>query len=220
MSPGRVPLAVIVMTALMIGVSVHLVATLPGDTLVPIHFGPDGEPDRWAGLVAGLLLEPVIALLLSLLFLVAPGLGRRQRGIEASPRALATIWVAVIAVMTGAHLIKVAAVLAVPVDRLMVFHLGMGGLFVILGNTMGKLRPNRFAGIRTPWTLADNRVWDRSHRFGGWVFVGAGLVMMASALIRDDDARLTVLLAAMSTAILLPVARSYFYWLARQREKD
>src|SRR5258708_28004997 len=49
-------------------------------------------------------------------------------------------------------------------------------LFIFIGNYLGKLRRNFWAGIRTPWTLASDVVWERTHRFGGWLFVIGGLL--------------------------------------------
>ena len=43
----------------------------------------------------------------------------------------------------------------------------IGLLYIIIGNVMPKLRFNYVAGIRTPWTLSDERVWDKTHRLGG-----------------------------------------------------
>lgn len=49
-------------------------------------------------------------------------------------------------------------------------------LFALLGNVMGKVRRNFFIGIRTPWTLASERVWNATHRFAAKTFVAGGLV--------------------------------------------
>jgi len=49
-------------------------------------------------------------------------------------------------------------------------------LFTLLGNLMGKVRRNFFVGIRTPWTLANERVWNATHRFGAKTMVVAGLL--------------------------------------------
>jgi uncharacterized membrane protein len=49
-------------------------------------------------------------------------------------------------------------------------------LFALLGNLMGKVRRNFYVGIRTPWTLASERVWNVTHRFGAKTMVVAGLV--------------------------------------------
>lgn len=57
---------------------------------------------------------------------------------------------------------------------------GIGILFMIFGNYMGKVPKNFFIGIRTPWTLASNEVWGKTHRFGGIAFVLAGLVLVVA----------------------------------------
>jgi uncharacterized membrane protein len=48
-------------------------------------------------------------------------------------------------------------------------------LFALLGNLMGKVRRNFYVGIRTPWTLANERVWNATHRFGARTMVAGGL---------------------------------------------
>src|SRR6266567_4250221 len=52
----------------------------------------------------------------------------------------------------------------------------VGVLLIFIGNYMGKLRRNFWAGIRTPWTLVSEVSWERTHRFGGWLFVVGGLL--------------------------------------------
>ena len=62
---------------------------------------------------------------------------------------------------------------------------GLCLLFVLLGNVMGKVRRNFFIGIRTPWALANERVWNATHRFAAKTFVLgglAGLVLIAMGL--------------------------------------
>lgn len=60
--------------------------------------------------------------------------------------------------------------------------LGIGALFMILGNYMGKLRRNFFIGIRTPWTIASETTWERTHRLGGKLFVLGGLIVLVGTL--------------------------------------
>ncbi len=64
----------------------------------------------------------------------------------------------------------------------MVVCLFVGGLFMLLGNMMPKIRSNFFMGIRTPWTLSSRKVWDKTHRLGGWTMFTSGLIIMLSAL--------------------------------------
>ena len=53
---------------------------------------------------------------------------------------------------------------------------GISLLFVFLGNVLGKVRRNFYVGVRTPWSLANERVWNATHRFAGKTFVVAGIV--------------------------------------------
>ncbi|MEA2121864.1 MAG: hypothetical protein EGMGGAKC_01197 [Dehalococcoides mccartyi] len=58
----------------------------------------------------------------------------------------------------------------------------VGLLLALLGNMFGKLRPTWFVGIRTAWTLSSDLSWDKTHRLGGRVFVGAGLLMILAGI--------------------------------------
>ena len=86
-----------------------------------------------------------------------------------------------------------------------------GGLFVVLGNLLGKVRPNWFVGIRTPWTLSSKLAWDRTHRAGGWVFVLLGVLTMATAVLHAGWA-LRVLGVAGVASLLGLVVYSYVLW--------
>ena len=48
---------------------------------------------------------------------------------------------------------------------------------------MGKVRKNFFIGFRTPWTLASDEVWNRTHHLGGRLFVAAGVIMVTGSLV-------------------------------------
>lgn len=55
----------------------------------------------------------------------------------------------------------------------------VGLLMIVLGNYFGKLKRNYFVGIKTPWTLSSENVWNKTHRLGSRVFIiwGIGLVL-------------------------------------------
>src|SRR5436305_6807562 len=60
---------------------------------------------------------------------------------------------------------------------------GLFLMLVLMGNVMGKVRRNFFIGVRTPWTLASERVWCDTHRLAAWLFVAVGLSGFALSLI-------------------------------------
>jgi uncharacterized membrane protein len=90
--------------------------------------------------------------------------------------------------LTQAGLLAAAAGVILPVPRLLC--LLVGGLLILAGNVLGKLRPNHVVGIRTPWTLASDRVWDQTHRFAGFVLVATGLGLAVLTLVSGSDVAL------------------------------
>jgi uncharacterized membrane protein len=70
-----------------------------------------------------------------------------------------------------AQLVTLAQVFHLPINVSFIMALTLSAMITYMGNYMGKLRRNFWAGIRTPWTLVNDTVWERTHRFGGWLFV-------------------------------------------------
>jgi uncharacterized membrane protein len=115
----------------------------------------------------------------------------------------------VLVIGLGMLLAGAGYVVSVPV----VVMLAVGVLFMLLGNYMGKLRRNFFVGIRTPWTLASDAVWERTHRFGGRLFVLGGLAMVIVALVDPVPWLLLIVVLA-----VLLVAAGYSYFIHLQLE--
>jgi uncharacterized membrane protein len=78
----------------------------------------------------------------------------------------------------------------------------------------GELRPNWFVGIRTPWTLASDDVWRRTHRLAAVLMVGGGLSLLPLALLLPPPAAVVAAVAVTLVATLGPAGWSYFAWRA------
>lgn len=89
--------------------------------------------------------------------------------------------------------------------------IGVGLLFATLGNYLGKSKRNFFLGIRTPWTLASDEVWRRTHRLGGWVMVGAGVALVVMGFTGIHQLAFALVIGA---AVLVPVIYSFFAYRA------
>jgi len=61
----------------------------------------------------------------------------------------------------------------------------MGLLFIFVGVMVGKAKRNYFIGIRTPWTLSSDTVWDETHRLGGKLFIASGILALLGAFFPD-----------------------------------
>ena len=99
----------------------------------------------------------------------------------------------------------------VELDVTVVVPVLVGGLLVVLGNLLGKVRPNWFVGIKTPWTLSSRRSWVKTHRMAGWTFVLLGLAFVCLGLANPAWA-LPALVAATVGSLLWLVVYSYLVW--------
>lgn len=194
---------------------------LPADARVAIHFDADGMPNGWAQPAMAVIVMPALAVLFWGLLALLPKIDPRGDNLVRSARAVGAIGMAITVLLTVVQGVIVAAALGLPAPRSNLGLLLVGGLFVVIGNVMGKLRPNYTVGIRTPWTLADGRVWDQTHRFGGKTFVLGGVLLCVLAALPLDlawqgRAVLVVSLASAAATVL----KSYLLWRALQRQAD
>jgi uncharacterized membrane protein len=182
---------------------------------IPSHWNVRGEIDGWMPKPLGAFFLPGLLLGTWLLFLALPKISPKNFEVEKFGRAYDAVALATIAflfVVSGVVLMT-ARGLPVAMDRVM--FVSMGALFIVIGNVMGKVTRNFFVGIRTPWTLASEEVWLRTHRFGGKVFVVAGLAVMVCGL---AGAPVQLTIALLVASALVPVAYSYVVY--RKVEKE
>ena len=178
---------------------------------IPVHWNVAGEIDRYGGKAAGLLVLPSMAMGIYLLTVVLPAVDPGRANYPQFSRAYSVIrlaLVALFAVIYGTvHLwIRGRAVSIAALVPLLV-----GVLFVVLGNQLGKIRPNWFVGIRTPWTLSSKTAWMKTHRLAGWLFVGWGLAIVATSVLGPRWSLPSLITGAVSITIFLPVY-SYLVW--------
>lgn len=161
---------------------------------VGVHFGADGTPNRYgSALEAGLLLLmlPVVALLLNLLFVYLPRFDARA---AAQPKVFDLIRVTTMLLLM---VVQFAAAQAMQAQRfdLRFVMIALGVFLIVIGNVMPKIPPNRFAGVRLPYTFASRQAWWAANRAGGWLFVVLGALVVMSAALLPQELALYALLA-------------------------
>lgn len=208
------PLLLVVLLA---AVSAWVWQQLPEGAQLPLHFNARGEPDRWGAAGAALLPIPLIALGLLGLFRVLPRLDPRGENLMRSRGAMDQIALATTLVLVVVQAMILSHALGRPLRMDGLLCWTVGGLFIVMGNVMGKLRHNYTVGIRLPWTLSSERVWDKTHRYGGRVMVLAGVALVAVGLLPDLLPYQGVAVTALPLAALALIAwRSRQLWLEEQ----
>ena len=196
------------MTALMAVASVWALTRLP-DAPLPIQWGLDGRPDAFAPPALALLLPPAVALVLTLVFAWLPRIMPPQGDLSRSRLPWAIASTGTVAMLLVLHVLLIAYALGAPVNVSAAGMAATGALVAVIGNYLPKTRYNYLLGIRTPWTLADERVWDRTHRFtGGWLMGAGVLALVLSILAPNSPVLLGVGIGAIVAALLAGVVYS------------
>lgn len=205
-------------TALSVAVWVNREAWLP--ERVPVHWGWTGKPDGFAarnGFLPYLCIMPAVVAGLLLLSRALPWLSPESFKVDTFRPTYEYVFFLVTAMMLYLHAVTVLAYTEVIQEMEFVRWL-MGGMLIVfagIGNVLGKVQRNFWMGVRTPWTLASETVWIRTHRVAAWTFVGGSVVGLALLLLGVHPlATLGVILAS----ALAPVF--YSLWLYKRLEKE
>ncbi len=182
---------------------------------VATHFDIQGEPNGWSSRLVAVLLMPAIALLLIGSFLLLPKVDPRRANYSLFNATYWTVANSALLLLLGVHVLVLGKALGWNINMSRVVSIGIGGLFLVIGNLMSRVRPNWFMGIRTPWTLSSDTVWRKTHRFGGVAFVLAGLCFLVAAVLNSAWTFYVAFGAAM-VAALGSVVYSFIAWKREQ----
>jgi uncharacterized membrane protein len=214
MTRNQTLLAQSLVLLLCIAFSFYMAGKLP--ETVPTHWGISGKPDGYGPKALNLWLMPGVVLFNLVLTLSLPALSPKRFEIDRFAATFGTAMFLCTLMMAALHYViidaTVAAVNSKPGSSFDIGKMMMVVLFLFfaaLGNLMGRIKQNFFMGIRTPWTLADERVWDRTHREAGILWLVGGLLgAVISALGIPMVAGISLLLVI----ALTPVVRSFLIY--------
>ena len=99
----------------------------------------------------------------------------------------------------------------------MMIVLLVGILFTVIGNMMPKFKSNFFVGIKTPWTIMDPDVWNRTHRLGGILWFFGGITIIAAAFFLRGAALFVVAAGVAILIGLVPVIMSYVWYQVKNK---
>lgn len=201
-----------ILIAAMVGLSLWAWPSIPADAQFPVHWNLEGVADRFGSKEEALFSIPIISAMLTLIFLVIPRFDPRRKNLEQSAKLWNAAAIGVVLLAGAVHAFLVFSALGFDLRVTDVVVPGIAGLFVLLGNYLGKTRSNWFAGVRTPWTLSSDYSWEKTHRWAGRLFVVTGVLTLAAWLLTDERTTMVVMIAAITATALISVVLSYVYW--------
>lgn len=203
-----------IVAALVLGISLWAFPQLP--PTVPSHWNLHGDVDAYSSRASAMLLMPVMIVVLRLLLSLLPKidpLGKNYEGFTD------TFWLminTVLLFMAAIHLVMIANALGFTVPPARLIPIAAGLMCIFLGNVMGRLKPNWFFGIRTPWTLSSETVWRKTHRTAGWLLVLGG-VPVGLVGFAPRAAAMPLMAAVLGFVLAVPVVYSFILWRAERR---
>ncbi len=150
---------------------------------VPMHWNFRGEVDGYGGRFAGAFGIPLLNLAIYVLFIFLPWLDPKYENYSKFPEVYRILRYAIQLFLVGLYLIVIASALGHPVPVGRIVPAGVALLMVIIGNYLGRVRHNYFLGIRTPWTLASEEVWRKTHRLTAYIWTAAAVIALIAALL-------------------------------------
>jgi uncharacterized membrane protein len=179
------------------------------------HWDMSGRPDGWSNRMWGALTLPIFLLGMWALVQILPRIDPRGSNYAKFGGAFEAIIVSVMLFMLALHVVVLRASLGYPVQMQRIMPIGIGILLVVIGNLLPRARPNWFVGIRTPWTLSSDRVWEKTHRFGGRVFVAGGVLITIAGFLWVQWAQV-VLVTVVTVCAVAVLLYSYVEWKREQ----
>lgn len=197
--------------------SLLIVAVLVGIVLyprlpdpMPSHWNAAGQVDGYSSRFWGVFLLPAILVPLLLLFLAIPNIDPLKANIAKFRGAFNAFILAFTVYMLFVYALTLLSALGIKFNMTTLLLPAVGLLFIGIGFMMRQAKRNFFIGIRTPWTLSNDQVWDQTHKVGSWLFMLAGLVTVIAGFLGQDS--VFVMLTVILLAAFVPVVYSYFLW--------
>lgn len=175
--------------------------------LIASHWNSAGQVNGTMGKFWGVFLFPLIMAGLFALYAAIPRIDPLRTNIESFRKHYNPFWVFMFVFFAYVFGLTIIWNLGMRFNFTVAIVPAVAALFLFLGAFLKKLKRNWFVGIRTPWTLSSDIVWEKTHRIGGILFQATGLVMLLGILLPEQF--LWLIFVPLLATVLYTVIYSY-----------
>ncbi|HIP35767.1 MAG TPA: DUF1648 domain-containing protein [Crocinitomix sp.] len=175
---------------------------------VPLHWNYKGEVDRYGSKYELILIPFLLPFLIYVLFLIIPLIDPKGKIEKMGKKFYSLKFI----LTTGMSILAIYIIYSSKVEKIAnpnMIILGVGALYLILGNYFKTIKPNYFIGIKTPWTLENETVWNETHKLSGKMWFVGGLLVIILALILNQKLLYQVFIGITIFITLVPIVYSY-----------
>lgn len=166
----------IILSIAAIGLGLALEPRFPEQ--MAVHWNEQGVADGYGSRFMGIWFLPLMTIGLTLLLLGIPRIDPLKKNIDQFKKEYYTFILLFVFFFIYLHGISLLFNLGVQFNLLTVMIPAFAGFFYYIGVMMEKAKRNYFIGVRTPWTLADDEVWNETHRVGAKGFKIGGVITL------------------------------------------
>lgn len=208
--------AALVVWLLPVAYLLYIYPSLPAK--VPLHFGPGGKPDQYGepkDLFGVQYLLLGVSLGVYLLIKYLPQIDPKQKA-KYSADTFQKMSLGLVLFLSAINLAVLFATAngGFNIDKLL--YPMMGLLFAFLGNLMNSIKPNYFAGIRTPWTLESEDTWRATHRLAAKLWFWGGVALTLLTFFVQGELASTIFISGVLLLAFVPMIYSFIYFKKNQ----
>lgn len=183
---------------------------------IPTHWNFQGEIDNMSSSSSHVLTINLVMVGMYLLFLLLPYVDPRKKRYEQFEKIYHIFKDVIILFFALIFFLTNLNAIGYNVNINIYIPLMVGLLFIVIGNYMAKIKMNWFMGIRTPWTLSSEEVWNKSHRLGGKSFILSGLLIALDGFL-PENYRIPIFILATSIILIGSIFGSYLIYLKTKK---
>ncbi len=189
-------------------ISAYLYPRMP--EVMATHWGIEGQANGYMGKFWGLFLLPIITTLAIGLMTVVPKIDPLKNNI-AKFRGYYNNFILFIAMFSFyIHSLTIAWNLGFEFDMTKMIIPAIAAVFWFASALMKNSKRNWFIGVRTPWTISNDLVWNKTNKLGAKIFKIFAIAGLAAIFF--DNAYFLWLVVALIAASIYLVAYSYLLW--------
>jgi len=172
-------IVLIILLSFIVGICAY--QNIQGD-IIASHWNSEGNVNGYMSKFWGIFLVPLMSVGLYLLFLLIPRIDPLKKNIQKFRKEYDLFILIFILFLFLVFVLTILTNLGYGFNMVFVIMPAIGLLFFYLGIIMKKLKRNWFIGIRTPWTLSSDIVWDKTHKLGSVLFKIMGVIFFLGIL--------------------------------------
>ncbi|MBU1446184.1 SdpI family protein [Patescibacteria group bacterium] len=190
-----------------------LLDSLPAQ--MPMHWNIAGEIDNYMDKNMAIIVFPSITLAITLMFPFLSRIDPRRENYELFKKSWIILQATIVIFFAYLYFVTLYLTFHPEVSIIPFIFSGIGVLFMVIGNYLGKIRQNYFVGVKTPWTLDNEEVWNKTHRLAAYLFFIAGFVTIIEGVVQWYV--FPVFMGCVAIAALVPIIYSYVIFKKYQK---